>query len=179
MGRGLRSRAAAMALVAGLVATACSGAAPANPSGNSGSPAAVRLPATPTELPAFTPETFRQLLANLRGTPVVVNFWASWCGPCTLEAPGLAAKAREYEGKVQFLGVDIVDRRTPAREFIERFGWKYPSVFDATGSIRDSLGLIGQPHTLIYDSAGNRVLVWSGAISEDLLDEHLRPLASP
>jgi len=131
------------------------------------------VPSSPAELPDVSPEGFQALLATLRGKPVVVNIWASWCGPCILEAPVLAAKAKQYSGKVQFLGVDIIDHRPPAREFIQRFGWPYPSVFDPTGAIRDSLGLIGQPHTVIYDASGTQVFVWSGAISEATLDEEL------
>src|SRR5438094_202055 len=61
-----------------------------------------------TALPQLDPARFRQLLAQLRGKPVVVNIWASWCGPCIAEAPDLAAAAREFQGRVQFLGVDVL-----------------------------------------------------------------------
>jgi cytochrome c biogenesis protein CcmG, thiol:disulfide interchange protein DsbE len=154
---------AAMA-TAGVLLAACS-ETPAslgqNPNGT------VALPASPTALPRFTPAQFQQLLVSLRGKPVVVNIWASWCGPCIEEAPGLARVARESQGDVQFLGVDIIDHLSPARAFIRKYGWPYPSVFDPTGAIRDHLGFIGQPVTVVYDASGKQVLTHSGAITEE------------
>lgn len=99
----------------------------------------------------------------------MVNIWASWCGPCRSEAPILAAAARTYAGRVQFLGVDILDSRASARAFIREFGWTYPSVFDPTGSIRDQLGLIGQPATLFYDASGNLASTWVGPLTPAVL----------
>jgi thiol-disulfide isomerase/thioredoxin len=143
--------------------------------GGSASPPPSRnlLPASPDALPTFDPRQFDQLLAQLHGKPVVVNIWASWCGPCVREAPDLGVVASRYQGKVQFVGVDLEDQRGAAREFIARFGWTYPSVFDPTGAIRDAFGLIGAPHTLFFDAAGQRTFVYSGAVSEDVLVTHI------
>ena len=85
----------------------------------------------------------------------------------------LAEAAKRYEGEVQFLGVDIQDQRPAAVDFIERFGWIYPSVFDPSAGIRDGLGLIGQPHTLVFDARGERVFAWSGEIGERKLHEEI------
>ena len=134
------------------------------------------LPGTTCSLPEFDPARFRELLGQLRGVPVVVNIWGSWCGPCLEEAPDLSRVAREFEGRVQFLGVDINDLRVPAQNFIRRFRWPYPSVFDQPGAIRDSLGLVGQPHTVIFDARGRRTLAHAGAISERQLRAELRKL---
>ncbi len=125
----------------------------------------VALPASPTALPLFRPAQFKQLLASLKGKPVVVNIWASWCGPCREEAPGLAREARRFQGEVQFIGVDIIDNIQPARAFIRKYGWPYPSVFDPNGAIRDDLGFVGQPITIVYDASGNAT-TWSGPIPE-------------
>jgi thiol-disulfide isomerase/thioredoxin len=130
------------------------------------------------ELPEYDPEGFRALLASLEGTPVVVNVWASWCGPCRVEGPHLASLAREYEGRVQFLGVDILDNREAARDFILEFDWPYPSVFDPQGEIRDSLGFLGQPVTLVVDREGDVVFEWSGAVSEEQLRAELEAVVS-
>ena len=131
------------------------------------------LPSSPTALPQFDPARFHELLSELQGKPVVVNIWASWCGPCIVEAPGLARAARDYQGRVQFLGVDILDQRTPAQAFIRKYGWIYPSVFDSTGAIRDDLGFVGQPVTIVIDSSGKSVFTASGAVSEGTLREEL------
>lgn len=151
------------ATVLALLAAACGGAGPG------GGGTAPLLPADAFELPPFDFATYEKLLGQLEGTPVVVNIWASWCGPCRAEAPHLAAAAQAYEGRVQFLGVDILDARESAREFMREFGWTYPSVFDETGAIRDQLGIIGQPATLFYGADGELVDTWIGPIPpEDL-----------
>jgi cytochrome c biogenesis protein CcmG/thiol:disulfide interchange protein DsbE len=136
----------------------------------------VSLPARPDALPQFDLAGFRQLLTQLHGTPVVVNFWASWCGPCVVEAPALATLARETRGKAQFIGVDILDQRTPARAHVHQYGWTFPSVFDPKGAIRDGLGFVGQPITVVYDSTGKQVWLRSGPITESLLRAQLHKL---
>src|SRR5206468_1607556 len=84
----------------GLVATACSGGGSSttatSPSATGGGSL---LPSRADALLTFDPSMFRQLLGQLEGKPVVVNVWASWCGPCTAEAPHLAAISRETKGK--------------------------------------------------------------------------------
>jgi thiol-disulfide isomerase/thioredoxin len=132
------------------------------------------LPTDRLALPQIDPAGYEAILAEVRGSPVVVNFWGSWCGPCIEEAPDLAAVAREYEGRVQFLGVDILDAREPARDFIRRFDWPYPSVFDPTGAVRDALGYVGQPITLVYDRRGELAFERTGAIDAERLRSEIR-----
>jgi thiol-disulfide isomerase/thioredoxin len=132
-------------------------------------PGATLLPATPTALPTMDEESFDQLLCQLRGKPVVVNIWASWCGPCIFEAPELAKAAEAYQGQVQFVGVDLQDQLPPARTFIDKYGWVYPSVSDPKGDIRDSFGVIGVPNTLFFDENGRRTSVWSGPVTQEIL----------
>ncbi|MGH2655759.1 MAG: TlpA family protein disulfide reductase [Actinomycetota bacterium] len=155
-----------------LLLTACGSAVP--PSADSEARPAILLPRDRLELPEFGFEHFQALLRELRGTPVVVNIWGSWCPPCFVEAPDLARVAREFEGRVQFLGVDILDDRRAAREFILRFDWPYPSVFDPGGEIRDRLGYIGQPITVIYDRRGDVAFEWTGTITADILRAEVR-----
>lgn len=127
------------------------------------------LPEDRLALPTFDLARYRALLAELEGTPVVVNIWGSWCPPCRVEAADLSKVAREYQGRAQFVGVDILDNREPARDFILEFDWPYPSVFDPPGAIRDGLGYLGQPVTIVYDRAGEVVFEWEGAVTAELL----------
>jgi hypothetical protein len=76
------------------------------------------------------------------------------------------------------VGIDIQDELPAARAFIQRFGWPYPSVFDPAGAIRDDLGLIGQPHTVVFDAAGKQAYVSSGPIDERTLRTQLTNLVS-
>ena len=131
------------------------------------------LPTDAAALPQFDLATFQRLLSELRGTPVVVNVWGSWCGPCKQEAPELAAAHRRFGREVQFVGVDVLDARGSARAYQERYGLTFPSVFDPPGAIRDGLGLLGQPTTLFYDASGKLVERWSGPISTAALDRYI------
>jgi cytochrome c biogenesis protein CcmG/thiol:disulfide interchange protein DsbE len=151
-----------------LLASAC---------GSSGVPnGRARLPAGPQALPEFTLAEYERAIAGLRGTPVLVNVWASWCGPCRDEAPLLASAHETFGDRVRFVGVDILDQRAAARAFMREFGWTYPSVFDPSGAIRDGLGLLGQPVTLFYDASGELVRTWSGPLTETTLTESLETI---
>jgi cytochrome c-type biogenesis protein CcmF len=124
------------------------------------------LPTDPTDIPDFDLARFRRLMADLRGTPVLVYAWASWCGPCYREADQVAAIARALDGRVQSLGLNIQDHPTPACEFVRRFGWTFPSVADPRKEVLRGLGFIAPPVTVLYDAEGVEVSVWSGPITE-------------
>ena len=147
--------------------------ADAGPSARNAATAAL-LPTHVATLPTFDVETYQQLLTQLRGTPVVVNVWAAWCGPCKAEAPLLADASHAYGDRVQFLGVDILDSLDGARGFIADHGLEYPSVFDPSGSIRDSLGMVGQPVTVFYDADGNVASSYPGELSRTVLQAGIR-----
>jgi len=97
---------------------------------------------------------------------VLVNIWASWCGPCREEASLLASAHDTHGDRVRCIGVDIIDERGSARAFMREFGWTYPSLYAPTGAIRDGLGLIGQPVTLFYDASGELVNTWTGPLTQ-------------
>jgi thiol-disulfide isomerase/thioredoxin len=148
-----------------------------------GSPAlrvvdAALLPTTTDELPVVDVAGFEELLGELRGTPVVVNFWAAWCEPCRNEMPRLAAAAREHGDSVQFVGVDILDNRGAAEAFIADFEIPFPSLFDVTGETRTAVGGIGQPVTVFYGADGAPVAKVDGELSQAALDEHLAALTA-
>ncbi|MFB3738257.1 MAG: TlpA family protein disulfide reductase [Candidatus Velamenicoccus archaeovorus] len=177
-----RRRLAALIVVASLAA-AC-GSSPAGSGGGADVPTVLATNATtaallPTDvmaLPTFDYDRFRELMGQLRGTPVVVNVWASWCGPCREEGPRLAEAATTFGSRVQFLGIDILDARPSARSFMQREGWTYPSLYDPRGSIRDGLGFFGQPVTVFFDASGRPVSSWSGPVTAEILRRRIRQL---
>ena len=176
----MRRRLPAAICALGLLAAACS----ATPQPTPSIPAiaavnatdAALLPTEVAELPDMDPAGFEALLAQIQGTPMLVNMWASWCVPCRAEAPELAKAAERYGSRIQFLGIDVLDNRADARAFQEEFGWTYPSVFDATHAIPTSLGHGGQPVTLFYAADGTLMGAVDGQISAAALAQGIRGL---
>jgi cytochrome c biogenesis protein CcmG/thiol:disulfide interchange protein DsbE len=109
-------------------------------------------------------EALEAKLADLRGHPVVVNQWGSWCPPCRAEFPFFAALADEHADEVAFLGVDIQDDRGAAEEFLREFPVPYPSIFDPDADAVRSLDWAGfSPTTWFIDERGEIVFVRNGA----------------
>jgi cytochrome c biogenesis protein CcmG, thiol:disulfide interchange protein DsbE len=97
-------------------------------------------------------------LRSLRGKPVVINFFASWCGPCKTEAAELEKQWQSLRGKgVVFLGIDYNDARSDARKFLAHHGVTYTTVLDRSASIGDRYGLSGVPETYFVDRKGRIV----------------------
>jgi thiol-disulfide isomerase/thioredoxin len=119
-------------------------------------------------------------LASLRGHPVVLDFFASWCTACRGELPGMEALSQQLKGRVTFAAVDSVengDGRAMARQY--GIDW-WPLVRDVGGSdgsgLHDALNAQGMPVTAFYDASGRLLTVVEGAISEDDLRARLRTL---
>ena len=130
-------------------------------------------PLPPQPLTVAGLEEFTEVVSGLRGRPVVVNVWASWCAPCRAEARLLERAADEYQGSVQFLGVATRDRETDAEAFMVRYDVSYPNLFDADGSIRQFLGLRGLPTTYVFDRDGRLVGEVVGGVTEQSLAARL------
>lgn len=97
-------------------------------------------------------------LASLRGKPVVLNFWASWCVPCKSEAAALEAAYRHYKSQgVVFLGIDYHDVTGDARTFLSHHGVTYTTLQDGSGMVGDRYGLTGVPETYFVDRNGRLV----------------------
>ena len=106
-------------------------------------------------------------LEALRGKPVVLNFFASWCGPCIREMPALQAMSERYRGKVHFVGVTFSDRREAAKGVLERAGVSYQAGFDPTMSdVAYDYAVRLMPTTFFIGADGNLIERKDGEISE-------------
>ena len=102
-------------------------------------------------------------LAALRGNPVVVNFWASWCVPCRREAPDLARFARERPGGARLVGVNYQDRRQDALAFVREFDWRFSNIRDPDRKLGDRYKIPGLPTTYVIDTEGRIAARLTGA----------------
>ena len=126
-------------------------------------------PAPTFALPDLTDPSATLSLAQLRGRPVLVNFWASWCVPCRKEMPVLEATYRRVGGRVAFLGVDTNDTRAAALSFLRQTGVTYPSAYDPHGTAATAYGLFGLPTTVFVSPEGRILERNVGALSSGSL----------
>jgi cytochrome c biogenesis protein CcmG/thiol:disulfide interchange protein DsbE len=121
----------------------------------------------------------RLALAETRGSPIVLNFWASWCPPCRVEAPRLErAWRRARENGVLFLGLNMQDVTEDARDFVGEFELSYLNVRDRSNDVATDWGVTGLPETFFLSARGQVVGHVIGAISEDQLRDGVRAAAS-
>jgi thiol-disulfide isomerase/thioredoxin len=168
------------ALLATLLVAGCGGASNGNPDSRltpdqakapiSGAPpqlAAIRSQAN--QLLGGGKDAFDSRLQSLRGTPVVVNKWASWCGPCRFEFPWFQSLASRRGGQIAFLGVNSNDSDGSARQFLSELPLPYPSYSDPDLNIAQELGGPPQafPTTTFYDRSGKAVYNHPGVYTNE------------
>jgi cytochrome c biogenesis protein CcmG/thiol:disulfide interchange protein DsbE len=109
-------------------------------------------------------------LDELRGKAVVLNFWASWCGPCKEETPLLERTWQQWRTRdVVFVGVNVKDFRGDALDFMREYGVTYPNVYDGKGWTVGRYGVTGFPETYFVDAQGRVVYRVAGPVeAEDL-----------
>ena len=107
--------------------------------------------------------------------PTVLNFWGSWCPPCTEEMPGLQAVHQELGTKVRFVGIDEEDERSAALSFLHRVGVTYPSGFDGNGAVATAFGIEGTP-TTYFISHGRMLDFHTGLLTKGQLLTYLRQI---
>jgi len=116
-----------------------------------------------------------ELAAHL-GEPLVINFWASWCGPCYDEAPVLQSYWERFQGSgVQFLGIQTQDRQQfdAGRRFLDQFGLSFPNGMDDASDISVNWGLFGVPETYFIRRDGTVEFRLVGPVTPAVLDRHL------
>lgn len=113
--------------------------------------------------------TFEERVSDLRGYPIVVNNWASWCVPCREEFPYLQSQAAEHLDEVAFLGVDSEDSEEAVATFLRDHPIPYPSIADPGGDFSKWVDepLRGIPNTLFFDRAGELVYVKQGPFADE------------
>jgi cytochrome c biogenesis protein CcmG/thiol:disulfide interchange protein DsbE len=115
-------------------------------------------------------------LQALRGKPVVLNFWSTWCQPCKLEHPHLLATARKYGDRVAFYGVIYEDKPAPIRAYLARKGGAYPHLVDPGSRTAFAYWVAGVPETYFINHAGKIVEKVSFPVSQAFLSERLDAL---
>jgi cytochrome c biogenesis protein CcmG, thiol:disulfide interchange protein DsbE len=115
----------------------------------------------------------RVRLSDLRGHPVVLNFWASWCAPCRQEGPAIDAASQRWRGSVGFLGVDIQDTGPAARAYQSEVRSPYP-VGPAQPGVPVAYGVQAPPETFFIDGRGIVVARFLGPLDASLIDRYLQ-----
>lgn len=116
-------------------------------------------------------------LSDYAGKPIVLNFWASWCGPCQMEMPDFQEKYMQLGDEVVFLMVNMTDgaRETiqSASDFIAQKGYTFPVLFDVNYDAATAYSVYSLPTTYFIDAQGNVIAKFSGAMSESVLQQYI------
>ena len=133
----------------------------------------------PTEPPANIAPDFTMLdmdgnevtLASFFGKPIVLNFWASWCGPCKMEMPEIQKFYEKYGEEIHFLLVSVDESLDAAKTLISDSGYTFPVYFDTTSVGAYTYGASSIPLTFFIDAEGNLTAYYMGAMSESILQQ--------
>ena len=117
-------------------------------------------------------EGARMSLGALRGHPVLLDFWASWCGPCAMEAPIIDRLSRRYEKKgLVVLGVNVSDAPDTIKLYAQQRRLSYPMVVEAGTGVSDRYGVEKLPSMVLLDKEGKVLWFGMGLVDEGQLNE--------
>lgn len=128
-------------------------------------------------LPMLNGDAFT--LSEQRGTPVVINFWATWCPPCRAEIPFFQAAARKYNGHVVVVGVDDGEPPALVTTFVDELGMTYPVPLDEDSAVSRAYRVNSLPTTYFVDAEGIVRNIHMGIISQAVLEEKIAQLLAP
>ena len=115
-------------------------------------------------------------LSELRGQPVLLNFWATWCPPCRQEMPHLESTHANFAGKAVILGVDQGEPATLISDFAEEFGVSFPLLVDEDSRVNQLYGVRGLPTTIFIDENGVVAELFAGILNEAIATDKLNEL---
>ena len=118
-------------------------------------------------------------LASFFGKPIVLNFWASWCGPCKMEMPEIQKFYEQYGEEIQFLLVSVDENMDDAKSFLADSGYTFPVYFDTTSMGAYTYGASSIPLTFFIDADGNLTAYYMGAMSESILRQGVGMIYAP
>lgn len=131
-------------------------------------------PAIGRPAPDFTLQTLDGrsfALADLAGTPAVLNFWATWCGPCQREMPALQTAADRYAGQVLITGIDQAEEAGVVQSFVDEKGVTFPILMDTDSDVGQRYNVSGLPTTFFVDADGIIRHIWTGEMNSITLAE--------
>jgi thiol-disulfide isomerase/thioredoxin len=121
-----------------------------------------------------------QSFSQWKGKPVVMNYWATWCGPCREEIPEFIALQKKYAGKVQFIGIAI-DEAKDVASFAKQYGINYPILVGDANAMelmrKEGNKLGGLPFTAIYNAKGEQIAIELGRLKQEKLEKYLKELS--
>ena len=138
---------------------------------------AVGFQAPDFTVPALNGETFS--LAEHRGRPLVINFWATWCPPCRAEIPFFQAAARKYNGQLTVVGVDDGEPAALVASFANEIGMTYPIPLDEDSAVSRAYRVNSLPTTFFIDGEGTIRNIHIGIINQAVLEERIAQLLAP
>jgi thiol-disulfide isomerase/thioredoxin len=145
----------------------------AQPGGAAGrrTPLTVGSPAPEFTLPVL--DGTEQALSDLRGTPVLINFWATWCIPCREEMPLLEQTAKQYSGRLVVVGINAGEEEAQVKPFLKEVGVTIPVWMDRDQSVSDRYFVRNFPMTLFIDEKGIIRGMHIGTLNEEQLPRYL------